>query len=308
MITRPLLPPSLRQGDTLGIIAPAGQLADKNCFEKGVALLREMGFVPRFPRDLWPGDDYLADSDENRAEEFNAFIGDPEVKGLISMRGGYGCLRILDMIDIEAVRQNPKFIVGFSDISILLNYLYKMTGLVSLHGPVVTSLSSATQDSRERLFQSLHGNCKAPIEISGLEILRAAQGRKAPVVGGNLASLVSLAGTEYDLSWRDKIVVLEDVNEPIYKIDRMLTQLSLGKKFDQLAGLVLGDFGFDTGFDDLEKLRQNEAVWKIVLRLVKGVNIPIWANFPSGHCARNISFPIGVNAEMSVENRSLIFY
>ena len=305
----PLYPPPLQKGDTIGVIAPAGQLHDKTCFMQGVQILHEMGFKVKFPRDLWPGLEYLADSDDNRGYELNSLFRDGEVKGLISLRGGYGCLRMLEKIDIAAVAGNPKILVGFSDITVLQNYLYTQTGLVSFHGPVVTSLSNATRDTLRSLHSCLTGvNIQQyRIDSKHIEILRDGPDVAAPLIGGNLASLVTLLGTQYDFSWDDKIVFLEDINEPVYRIDRMLTQLKLAGKLDKIAGLILGDFSTSASRNETEKLRYQESVWQRALELCPSHALPVWGNFPSGHCSCNLTFPLGAMAEMKRGEKRLRF-
>jgi muramoyltetrapeptide carboxypeptidase len=303
----PIYPTPLKKGDTIGIIAPAGQLQDKTRLMRGVGILHEMGFQVKFPRDLWPGPAYLADSDDNRGHELNRLFRDEEIKGLIAMRGGYGCLRILDKIDISSVSYNPKILVGFSDITILQNYLYEQTGLVSFHGPVVTSLGMATDDTLAHFYSCLTKTKPPSIEPKQIEVLRSGPDVSAPLVGGNLASLVSLLGTCYDFSWDNKIIFLEDINEPPYKIDRMLTQLKLAGKFENVTGLILGDFSNSTGQNEIEKIRYRESVWDRVLELSPNNSMPIWGNFPSGHCPRNLTFPLGAVAEMNRRKSSLIF-
>lgn len=303
----PLQPSPLKKGDTLGIIAPAGQMRDIPRFEKGITVLKEMGFKLKFPRDLWPGREYLADSDKNRAKEFNFLFRDDETKGLISLRGGYGCLRMLDKIDLELVAANPKLVVGFSDITILQNYLYQQTGLVSLHGPVVTSLATNSRDSLVNLHLALTGRKPFNTALKEIEVLRDSRDVTGPLIGGNLASMVTLLGTSYDFSWKGAIVFLEDVNEPLYKIDRMLTQLKLAGKFEQLGGLILGDFSSAalTSRGDIATFR--ETVWARVLELCSEQSIPIWGNFPAGHCDRNHCFPLGAEVTMKVGKRELFF-
>ncbi len=302
-----LYPPPLKKGETLGVIAPAGQLQDKTYFTNGIKILNEMGFQVKFPMDLWPGTEYLADSDDNRGREFNDFVKDSDTKGLISLRGGYGCLRMLDRIDLSLITHHPKILVGFSDITILQNYLYEKTGLVSLHGPVLTSLGGASSETLESFFNFLTGKWSNSIGGADIEVLKNGPGIVAPLVGGNLASLVTLLGTPYDFSWRKKIVFLEDINEPIYKLDRMLTQLKLAGKLDNLAGLILGDFSNSGCSDDIEKLRYLESVWSRVLQLCSCENYAIWGNFPSGHCSCNLTFPLGAPAEMNREKKRLFF-
>lgn len=303
----PLYPPPLKKGDTVGIVAPAGQLQDETIFRQGVDILKEMGFRVKYPRDLWPGPEYLADSDECRGDEFNRLVMDDEINGLISMRGGYGCLRILDTIDLSMVIRNPKILVGFSDITILQNYLYARTGLISLHGPVVTSLGSATKETLSRLYESLTSIKSRCIESKQIVVLRHSDNITAPLIGGNLASLVTLLGTRYDFSWDNKIVFLEDTNEPAYKIDRMLTQLKLAGKFENIAGLILGDFSMSANMAIIEKKHYQKLIWNRVLELCSSRLMPIWGNFPSGHCSCNFSFPLGAQAEMTSGQPRLLF-
>ncbi len=305
----PLFPAPLKKGDTIGVIAPAGQLHDKTRFTQGIKILHEMGFKVKFPRDLWPGPEYLADSDDNRGYEFNRLFRDQEIKGLISLRGGYGCLRMLEKIDIAAVADNPKILVGFSDITVLQNYLYTQTGLVSFHGPVLTSLGGATRDTLSSLYACLTSvNTRDySVESKHIEILQDGPTVIAPLIGGNLASLMTLLGTQYDFSWDNKIVFLEDTNEPAYKIDRMLTQLKLAGKFNNIAGLILGDFSTSTSRNETEKLRYKEAIWRRFLELCPGHALPVWGNFPSGHCSCNLTFFLGAVAEMRRGEKRLLF-
>lgn len=303
----PLCPPPLREGDTIGIIAPAGQLQDKSRFMQGVGILRNMGFAVKYPPELWPGPGYLADSDDKRGFEFNYLVRDEEIKGLVCLRGGYGCLRMLDKIDIDLVAHNPKIVAGFSDITILQNFLYQQTGLISLHGPVVTSLAGATKDSLASFYDSLLRVEPYRIADKQIEVLRYGATVAAPLIGGNLASLVTLLGTPYDFSWDDKIVFLEDINEPAYKIDRMFTQLYLAGKLERIAGLILGDFSTSAYSKETEKLTYRRAIWRRVLELCPLQSIPVWGNFPSGHCARNLTFPLGAMTEMDSGACSLFF-
>jgi muramoyltetrapeptide carboxypeptidase len=302
-----LLPQPLKRGDTLGIVAPAGRLIDIKRFHSGLAILQEMGFNVKHPRDLWPGFDHLANTDGNRTAEFNGFLKDPEVKAVMALRGGYGCLRMMDTIDLGAATTFQKLMIGFSDITVLLNHLYQKTGLICLHGPVVTSLGDADSSSLERFFLCLTGRWDEPIHVREIEILRNGPTINAPLVGGNLASLVSLIGTPYDFSWDDRIVFLEDINEPAYKIDRMLTQLYLAGKFARVAGIILGDF---SGLYSSDKVQQDsylEGIWKRVLELCGERNISVWGNFPCGHCRRNLTLPLGALAQMQSQKSRLVF-
>ncbi|MBU1567242.1 MAG: LD-carboxypeptidase [Proteobacteria bacterium] len=303
----PLSPLPLKKGDTIGIIAPSGRLSDTNLFFRGITVLREMGFNVNYPRDLWPGMEYLADSDENRASEFNRLLRAPEVKALICLRGGYGCLRMIDKIDLALVTAHPKMLIGFSDITVLQNYLYQKTGLISLHGPVVTSLGDASKPTRERFFLCLTGRWDEPLEGKKIDVLRNGPTLTAPLVGGNMASLNSILGTPYDFSWDDKIVFLEDINEPAYRVDRMLTQLALAGKFDRLAGLILGEFSGLYPDGSTQHISYLESIWNRVLELCCHADFSIWGNFPSGHCQKNLTLPLGALARLESEKTRLLF-
>lgn len=308
MSKRLYIPEPLKKGDTLAVAASAGNIQEMESFWNGISVIREMGFDVRFPRDLWPGTSYLADNDDNRANELNQLFRDPDIKGIISLRGGYGCMRMLSRVDTNLVINNPKFLVGFSDITILLNYLYEQAGLVSLHGPVVTSLPGSTPETIARLFRSLTGQHQATIDIPGLEILKDGPPVRAPVIGGNLASLVTMLGTWADCSWSGKIIILEDINEPLYKVDRMLTQLELAGKFENVRGVILGDFANASHHDSIEKIRYTEKIWERLVTLCYHRDIVVWGNFPAGHNPTNHTFPIGMTGEMNKDRKQLRFH
>ena len=307
MIQKATIPPSLKKGDLLGVVAPAGQLTDETLFHSGVQILAEMGFEVKFPRELWPGMDYLSDCDENRADELNAFFRDSEVKGILSMRGGYGCLRILDRINLDIVAANPKFLMGFSDITVLHNYLFLKTGLVSLHGPTLTSLAGSSMETLEKFHSSLTGQWSRPIYDRSIIQLQGSGRVTAPLIGGNLASIVTLLGTKYDCLWGECILFLEDINEPLYKVDRMLTQLYMAGKFEKIQGVILGNFSPPKAESGLDELRYKETIWKRILEICPNKQIPVWGDFPSGHCAHNLTFPIGARTTMDCSRCTLHF-
>lgn len=300
-------PAPLKPGDIIGIIAPAGQIRDRQGFDSGIRLLAEMGFEPRFPRELWPGTGYLADSDANRAEEFNRMWADPEVSALLALRGGYGCLRMAAMIDLQQVRSQPKLLIGFSDITVLHNYLCRQTGLISLHGPVLSSLATSSRDAIERFVQCLRGNWRTPLQIKGVEVLRGDEETQGRLMGGNLSSLLTLLATPFEPDLAGSLLFLEDVGEPLYRIDRMLTQLWLAGKLHHLSGIILGDFSLGPDMEPLEKIRHHEAIWNRVLQLTADTQIPVWGGFPIGHGPANMTLPHGAKTIMDSRNGRLCF-
>ncbi|MDR2550524.1 MAG: LD-carboxypeptidase [Desulfobulbus sp.] len=294
MNSQPILPPRLRRGETVGLFCPSGPVRNAERLQAGIRLIEDAGFAVKLQGPAAPADGYLADSDEQRAAHLHALWSDDEVRAIVAIRGGYGCLRLLELLDWELFRRHPKLLVGFSDVTVLLNCLVDRAGLVAVHGPMAGTLAKIDEASRASLFTLLTGSFEERIKPRGLEILRGGTGR-GRLAGGNLTTLLHLLATPWDRRWDGCILVLEDTNEPLYRLDRMLTHLALAGRLQRLAGLVLGEF--DLGGDELANLRLQEAVWARVLELAPP-GYPIWARFPTGHRERNLALPIGMEAEM----------
>ena len=296
MIERPLMPPRLKRGDTIGLLCPAGPVRDVQLVQAGIRLLNDLGFAVKIQGSAKPKEGYLAESDARRADNLHALWSDEEVKAVLAIRGGYGCLRLIDRLDFELFRRHPKFLIGFSDVTVLLNGLLQQAGLVTLHGPVATSLARSDEQSIASFFSLLTGDFSQTIKPKGLEILRSGGTGRGRLIGGNLTTLVHLLGTPWDRNWDDCILLLEDTNEAMYRLDRMLTQLALAGRLERLAGLLLGTFD-SAGSSSLTTLRLQEGVWARVMELV-GPGFPVWAHFPVGHQERNLTLPIGMEAVM----------
>lgn len=291
-----ILPPRLRKGDTIGLVAPAGPILNEENFHAGVRLLREYGFEVKYSRKITRSNGYLAGSDIERAEEFEELWADDDVKAILAVRGGYGSFRILPLLNMDLFRSHPKLFVGFSDICFLHNAIFKHTGLVTFHGPMLTTLPKADKNSVQSFFEALTQREPSVVPNKGIEILVEGSA-KGKLLGGNLACMTHLLATPYDLPWADCILFFEDVNEAPYRIDRMLTQLKTAGKFNNVAGILLGSFN-DCG--------DQELVWERVLNLVDA-KIPVWANFPIGHEEQNYTLPIGVKIEMDGNSGALNF-
>ena len=302
-----IIPPPLKPGDTIQIIAPGGQLNSLDRFRDGLAVLARMGFVARYPDRLWPGHGFLAASDAERADELNRAFADGESAAILALRGGYGCLRMLNGIDLDLIRKRPKMLVGFSDITVLQNHLLAATGLVSLHGPVLNTLANSTTPAIERLYHCLTGAWRNTVSFPGTEVLRGGPAVDGKLAGGNLSSLSTLLGTPYDFSWKGCVIVLEDVNEPLYRLDRMLTQFALAGKFSEASAILLGDFS--TGSKDgRSDIASQEWVWQRVLDLSESSRIPVWAGLPIGHQADNLALPLGAGVTVTSSRASLSFF
>lgn len=293
----PILAAPLKKGDTIGIIAPAGPVRNENDFRAGLQLLTELGFNLKYRSDILRQHDFLAGTDQERLAEMHELWRDPEVKAILAVRGGYGCLRLLPDLDFTLIRQQPKMFIGFSDLTALLSAIQQRTGLITFHGPMLTTLPRSDGDSREAFFNQLTGRPRPEIKIKGMEILKGgqAQGRLLP---GNLTSLVHLLGTPFEPDWNNTILVLEDIGEAPYRIDRLLTHLWTAGRLEQIAGLILGDF---------DQCGEQEAIWERALALLAHRSIPIWANFPCGHGSRNQILPVGAKTQMDSSSGRILF-
>ncbi|MDD3618362.1 MAG: LD-carboxypeptidase [Desulfobulbaceae bacterium] len=301
----PLIPGRLKKGGCIGLFSPAGPVRDREKVHAGVHLLHELGFRTKQLNLSAPAQDYLAADDRTRIDEFHALWADEETDALMAVRGGYGCLRILKDIRLDLVRHRPKILIGFSDVTALLNLVSEQGGLVAVHGPVVSSLADGDPDSIRALAALLSGGL-AEYNLRGrIEILRAGKA-SGTLKGGNLTTLIHLLGTPWEISFANALLVLEDTGEQMYKIDRMLTQLYYGGKLDNLAGIILGSF--DHGLDAVERLRLEERIWHRVLEITDEFGYPVWGNFPVGHRHPNYPLLIGASATMDSGSGRLLFH
>jgi muramoyltetrapeptide carboxypeptidase len=289
-----IIPEPLKEGDKVGIAAPAGPFKTDR-FEKGLAVIKAMGFVPVVDEAVFAQERHLAGSDKHRAGLINRLFADDAIKAIFCARGGFGCLRMLPYLDYELIREHPKILIGFSDITALLVTLMQRCGLAGLHAPVVTSLAVADEESKARLKQVLTAG--GPVDLSPADPIVVKKGRVGGIVtGGNLATLCHLVGTDYAPDFSGKIVLLEDVNEAPYRIDRMLTQMRLAGCFDSMAGLVLGSFK-DCG--------SIESILNVIEDLFADFSGPIMAGFRVGHGETNLAMPVGVEAELDTDEKIL---
>ena len=292
-----LIPPRLLPGDTIGIVAPAGHFnADK--FLHGIAVLESMGFRVHIPDDVFCQSGYFAGTDAQRAGLLMRLFEDSSIKAIACARGGFGSLKILSLLDFERIKKHPKIFIGFSDISVLLTAFFEKSGLVTFHGPVVTSLANATQKTKDTMLNAI---CSyKPVEITAEKPLCIFPGSASgTVTGGNLTTLCHLIGTPYMPSFSGRILFLEDKGEACYRIDRMLTQMRLARCLDGITGLALGSFEDCGRMDELYSLIEN---------IFKDDRIPILAGFDVGHGTHNITFPVGIEATLNADKGVLLFH
>jgi muramoyltetrapeptide carboxypeptidase len=292
---RPIIYPSpIQKGDTIGLVAPAGSLISKDTFAAGIQFLEKRGFNLKFNRKLLDSIGYLAGSDQERADDFNGLWGDPDVKAIVAARGGYGSLRMIDLLDMKQIRKKPKIFIGFSDLTVLLNAIRRKTKLVTFHGPVVTTLASIDRQSRTSFFDVLTKQMPGQIKSSGIKVLKGGRA-KGFLYGGNLTTLVHTIGTPYEIPWIDSILFIEDIGESPYRLDRLLTHLDKAGCLQKINGLLIGSFADN---DKKERAVLHNTVQKRITEILNGRDIPVWTNFPTGHCKRNITLPVGAEVKM----------
>lgn len=292
-----LIPHKLSPGDTIGVAAPAGHF-NTEIFFQGISVLESMGFRVRVPNEIFSQSGYFAGTDALRADLLERLFKDDSVKAIVCARGGFGSVKTLPLLDFKIITDHPKILIGYSDISVLLNVFFEKSRLVTFHGPVVTSLANADRQTKEKMLTALTSDER--IEIHARNPLCIQSGEAVgTVMGGNLATLCHLIGTPYMPSFSSRILVLEDTNEACYRIDRMLTQMKLSGSLEGIAGLALGTF---------EQCGRKDALYGVIENIFEGRSIPIAAGFDIGHGKRNMIFPVGIEATLDADKGSLCFH
>jgi len=208
---------------------------------------------------------------------------------------------MIGMIDMKQIRNHPKILIGFSDLTVLLNAIHQKTGLVTFHGPVVTTLANIDRQSNMSFFNVLAGKTANLIAPTKLKVLKNGMA-KGVLMGGNLTTLIHMIGTPYEIPWNKAIIFLEDTGESPYRLDRLLTHLHQAKRLQKLKGLILGTF---TDENNKESSRLQKIVQERIAELLKDTEIPIWANFQTGHSRKNLTMPVGLAVEMDLSRGGL---
>jgi len=305
----PLLPKSLKPGDTVGLITPSSYVSDPD----------ELAFAKRFceffqlkwklGRNVGQRYGYLAGTAQQRVDDLHAMFSDREIQGVFCIRGGYGSAQMLDKLDYAMIRANPKVFLGYSDITALHVAIGQRTGLVTFHGPV--SLSHLTEWSQQHLRAALFqtasiGTVTNPPESNPLRAghtLRTVRGGKARgmLAGGNLTLLSTTLGTPFGVATAGKILLMEDIGEDIYRIDRMITQLRLAGKLQAAAGIVVGECkdcpppGHDSAY----------SLGEVIDYLLGDLNIPVLYGLSFGHTIDQVTLPLGAMASLDADKQTL---
>ena len=295
-------PKALRRGDTLGLVGPSGAIRAENGLERAVAQLEELGFRVKVGESAGASYGYLSGSDELRARDLNAMFADDGVDGIICTKGGYGTPRILDRLDYDVARRNPKMLIGFSDITALHLAYGRCSELVTFHGPMpVSCMIGGFDEYSKAWFERVIFSDKpvGALRNCACQRLRCLQGGAAhgPLTGGNLSLICALMGTPWELEPDGKLLFIEDVGESAYRIDRMLTQLRLAGVFERCAGVIFGDFADCPDGPEGLGLTLDQVIADIVLPSGK----PVLAGLCAGHGPHRLTLPLGIEYALDAD-------
>lgn len=288
-------PPFLQPGDRIGIVAPASIVKYEDLVP-GINLFRDQwGLDVVEGKTLRTSFNQFSASDEERLADVQQMLDDPSLKAIIAARGGYGCSRIVDRLDFARFSENPKWIVGFSDLTAFLSRAYQL-GYASIHAPMAKSITTDGADlAAESLRQMLFG--KLPeYTVAGHPLNRPGE-VSAPVVGGNLCLLTHLIGSKTEVDTDGKILFIEDINEYLYNLDRMMIQLKRSGKLAKLAGLIAGQF---TDMKDNSSPAFGKNSFEIIHEHIAGFDYPVCFDFPVGHVSDNRAMGVGMIASLKV--------
>jgi muramoyltetrapeptide carboxypeptidase len=296
-------PPALRAGDTVALIAPAGPLASPAELDLAVARVEALGLRVRLGEHVLARRGFLAGTDAERVADLNGALRDPVVRGIFAVRGGYGTTRLLEAVDYDALRADPKTLLGYSDLTALLNACAARAGVVTYHGPVAAFSSFGAAETawlRRAVF------AHEPIGTLRIDGPRAIVGGRAAgrLAGGNLSLVAALVGTPHAIDCSGAILFLEEVEEAPYRIDRMLTQLRASGDLRACAGIVLGTFSSCDAADDAEPERR---LAHVVVDRLGDLGIPVLQGAPIGHEGEQWTLPIGARAELDAAAGTLAF-
>ena len=295
------IPPSLQKGDTIAIVATARKNIDDN-LKPAIDLLHGWGLEVVIGKSIGLDDNQLAGTDAQRAEDFQQQLDNPNIKAIWCVRGGYGTVRIIDLLDFTQFKQNPKWIIGFSDVTVIHSYV-NLLNIASIHAAMPVTVGKASVESIESLLKSLFGeslNYEIPFDAAN-----RLGNAKGEIVGGNLSILYSLMGSNAQIDCKGKILFIEDLDEYLYHIDRMMMSLKRCGCFDGLNGLIVGT---------MTKMRDNDIPWgknanQIIADVTKEYSFPILYNFPAGHFHDNRALIFGkqVSLELNATTSKVTF-
>lgn len=291
----------LQKNDTIGFIIASSYNRQQERMQVLENIIHSLGYKVKYGKTVYLKDGYLAGNDEARVQDIHDFFLDDEVKAIVCFKGGFGASRIMDKIDYQLIKEHPKLFVGLSDVTALLNNFYKYASLPTIHGEVGILLGSSKCDqvSKDDFKKLLYDNTKGRI-LYGENAKTLVPGIvEGEIVGGNLCLISDLHGTPYEVDFEDKIVLIEEVEEPPYNIDRMFAQLRLSKNITKAKGFV---FGY---FTDCQGEEGEQTYQSLIKEYFQNLNVPVMYDFPTGHEFPLLNVPIGLKVSMNTQTKTI---
>ncbi len=306
-----LKPKCLKQGDTIGLIAPGYGISETALLETQKNL-GSMGLISFHTKRVQWKHGYFSNTDKERAADLMEMFANPNIDGILCIRGGYGCTRILHLLDYTIIANNPKVLIGFSDVTALLNSIYQKTGLYTFHGPVGSTLDDAYSQQQlaqitmhpqpKQLLQNANNLPHELLEQPEYERYVITPGKaQGKLMGGNLSLINALIGTPYEIDFTNSIVCIEDIEEAPYRIDRMLTQLCANPTFIKASAIV---FGVCAGCNTSSN-PNSFTLKEVIMDRIQPLGIPAVYGMSFGHVTQNYTFPIGASAILDTEKMQL---
>ncbi|MBL7746385.1 MAG: LD-carboxypeptidase [Chitinophagaceae bacterium] len=297
-----IVPPYLQNGDTIGLVCPAGYMAAEKV-QACITALQEWGYKVKVGSTVGGNSStYFSGTDEERLNDLQQMLDDAEVQAVLCARGGYGTGRIIEQLKFKKFRKHPKWIIGYSDITVLHSHLYANYGIASLHSPMAGAFNEEGYKNEYvlSLKEALQGT-KARYETDGHPFNREGEAT-GELVGGNLALLAHITGTSSESKTKGRILFIEDVGEQLYNIDRMMHQLKRSGKLDKLAGLILG------GFTDIKDTERpfGKTIFELLQDIVKEYDYPVCYDFPVSHSDRNYALKVGVQYRLKITPEKVV--
>ena len=307
-LRRSKLPPYLAPGDTIGITCPSGFITEKE-IQPAVEQIQSWGYKIRVGTTVGKRDFSFGGTDEERTKDFQDMIDDPGVKAILCARGGYGVVRIIDQIDFSIFKKHPKWVIGFSDITVFHNHLHSQFGAATIHSKMCNSFPDDWSKAEPIQVETILSLKKVLSgEIMGYECPPDNRNREGmaegQLVGGNLTMIATLAATASDISTEGKILFVEDVGEPLYNIDRLFCHLKRTGKLSHLKALIIG--GFTSIKPDTPEETFGRTVHEIVWEKIKEYNYPVCFGFPVGHQKNNYALKCGVKHRLTVQSDKVV--
>lgn len=293
------IPPYLQPGDTIGITCPAGFMAPGKA-SRCIETLQEWGYNVMLGKTLTSNsNNYFSGTDEERTNELQAMLDDKSINAILFGRGGYGMGRIIDKLNFKRFSKDPKWLIGYSDITVLHSHVLNNYNIACMHAPMAGAFNDIEESQKyiEALKDAVTGK-KASYNCSSHELNRKGES-SGILIGGNLSLLTNIIGTPSDFDTKNKILFIEDIGEYLYKIDRMFYQLKRSGKFNKLAGLIIGGF---TEMKDTER-HFGKTIDELIKEVVEEYKFPVCFNFPVSHTKENLALKIGVRYRLKVSGK-----